>query len=153
MGATYEIWVPIAAAVCPLIIALVSLKYGEGGCNRFDLTCLAGAGISLVLWWVFSAPLIALFTSLTIDFLGALPTIRKAYLRPESEDVLPWLFFGSASLLNLFAIERFSIELFAYPFYLFCVPLVVIFLLVRPKIHLRAASARQEKYKSINREL
>ncbi|NEQ31005.1 MAG: hypothetical protein F6K04_08375 [Leptolyngbya sp. SIO4C5] len=148
-----SLWVPAAAAVCHLIIALASIKYGEGGWNRFDRACLAAAGLSLILWWAFDAPLIALFTNLAIDFSGALPTIRKTYLRPDSEDVLPWFLFWLASLLNLFAIEQFSIALFAYPFYLFCIPTIILYLLMSPKFKLRTVNTRSDKYKSFNREL
>ncbi|MFE4104813.1 hypothetical protein [Almyronema epifaneia] len=148
-----SLWVPAAAAACHLIIALVSLKYGEGGWSRFDRACLLAAGVSLLLWWRFDAPLIALFTNLAIDFSGALPTIRKTYLRPDTEEGLPWFLFWLASLLNLFAIERFSLELFAYPFYLFCIPSIVLFLLISAKFNWRPSQPPQEKYKGFNREL
>ena len=133
-GADNSIWVPVSAAVCQLIIAIASLKYGEGGWNSFDLTCLIGAVVSLWLWWWFKSPLIALTINITIDFLGALPTIKKSYYKPQTEAPFPWTLFWSASLLNLFVVENFSFELFAYPFSFFSVTTVILFLLLLPRL-------------------
>src|SRR5688572_11025851 len=42
-GANNTIWVPVSYIVGPLVTALLSIKYGEGGWNRFDKGCLLGA--------------------------------------------------------------------------------------------------------------
>ena len=46
--------------VGPLVTALLSLKYGEGGWDRFDRNCLAASLVSVVVWWVARSPLLAL---------------------------------------------------------------------------------------------
>ena len=65
-GASHTIWVPVSYIFGPLIIAIISLKYGEGGWGSFDRVCLSGASISLFFWWMFSSPLIALITNIVI---------------------------------------------------------------------------------------
>lgn len=71
-GAKHTIWVPISYIIGPLVIAILSIKRGEGGWTRFDRVCLAVAATSLVLWWLCGEPRIALAINLCIDGLGAL---------------------------------------------------------------------------------
>ena len=118
-GANHTIWVPVSYIIGPFAVAILSIKYGEGGWTRFDRSCLLGAGVSVVLWWMFSSPLIALLIGLFIDLMGALPTIRKAYHKPESEDRTAWTLFFAGSTANLFAVETWTFAISVYPIYMF----------------------------------
>lgn len=118
-GANHTIWVPVSYVIGPFVIAILSIKYGVGGWNRLDKYCLIGAGTSVVLWWMFSSPLIALCINLFIDFLGALPTIRKAYQEPKSEDRTAWALSSIGVFTNLFAIEHWTFAIYVYPAYMF----------------------------------
>ena len=118
-GANHTIWVPVSYIIGPLATAILSIKYSEGGWTRFDKCCLLGAGVSMVLWWMFSSPLIALIINLFIDFMGALPTIRKAYYEPESEDRTAWTLFFAGNTTNLFAVESWTFAIAVYPIYMF----------------------------------
>ena len=118
-GANHTIWVPVSYIIGPFAVAILSIKYGEGGWTRFDRSCLLGAGVSVVLWWMFSSPLIALLIGLFIDLMGALPTIRKAYHKPESEDRTAWTLFFAGSTANLFAVESWTFAIAVYPIYMF----------------------------------
>lgn len=133
-GARETMWLLTAYAVCQITIAVLSLKYGEGGWNTFDRTCLLGALISIVLWQLFDSPLIAITISIAIDSLGALPTIKKSYLQPETEDLFSWMMFWTAGTLNICALTRWSVELVAQPIYLFSFNSIVVFLLWLPKL-------------------
>lgn len=131
-GANHTIWVPVSFIIGPLAIIILSIKYGEGGWTRFDRYCLIGAGVSVVLWWMFSSPLIALFINLFIDFMGALPTIRKAYNEPESEDRTAWMLFFAGNIVNLFAVESWTLTIAAYPIYMFFASgLITVFIFIR----------------------
>lgn len=118
-GANHTIWVPVSYIIGPFVTAILSIKYGEGGWTRFDRSCLLGAGVSMVLWWIFSSPLIALLINLFIDLMGALPTIRKAYHEPESEDRTAWALFFAGNTANLFAVETWMFAISVYPIYMF----------------------------------
>lgn len=118
-GANHTIWVPVSYMIGPFFTAILSLKYGEGGWTRFDRGCLAIAGVSLGLWWVFNSPLIALVINLVVDFMGALPTIRKSYYEPEKEDKTAWAMGFMGNTANLFAVERWSFAIAVYPVYMF----------------------------------
>jgi len=135
-GAQHTIWVPISYIIGPFVTFLFSLKYGEKGWTRFDKGCLVGTVFSLIFWLIFQSPLIALSINLFIDALGALPTVRKSYYLPESEDRLAWTLFFLGNLLNLFAVEHWIFSIAAYPIYMFvgsgAITLLIYF---RPRSH------------------
>ena len=118
LGARDTIWVPVGYVIGPLVIAILSLKYGEEGWSKFDRFCLAGAVAAGVLWWVFKTPMTALIVNLVMDWLGLMPTARKAYHRPHTEDRLSWMCWFVGSLLNLFAVGTWTVELAIYPIYM-----------------------------------
>lgn len=148
-GAVNTIWLPVCGGIGQLLVAILSLKYGEGGWNRFDRVCLLGVGISLLLWWGFSSPFIALLFNIVIDCLGALPTIRKSYYEPEKENLLTWSLYLTGSTLNLFAIEHWSVELSAFPLYIFCVNATIVAFLLRPKMRVQRTFYTQQRQRKI----
>jgi hypothetical protein len=121
VGARDTLWLVLASSVFgPLIMAVLSFRYGEGGLTPFDRACLASSATGIFLWWFFSTPALALFMGITSDAIGYLPTMRKAWHNPLSEDKLTWLMFWAGGMLSLFAITTWSVEMAAYPLY-FCV--------------------------------
>lgn len=133
-GARHSIWVPASYVAGPLLTALLSLKYGEGGWDRFDRNCLGASLLSLVLWWLVRSPLLALLANIGIDLLGALPTLRKAYREPESESLLSWAIFLLADALNLCAIGVWTLSTALYPLYLFALAATLVALLARRRL-------------------
>jgi hypothetical protein len=144
-GATNTIWLPVFGGIGQLIIALLSLKYGVGGWTSFDRFCLIGVGISLVLWRQFDSPLIALLCNLFIDCLGALPTLKKSYYEPETENLTTWSLYLTGSTVNLFAIERFSFALLVFPIYIFSINAAIVILLLRSKFSFQLRFSRDKK--------
>ena len=112
LGATESFWIQSAYIIGPLIIALLSIKYGDGKkFSHLDKICFTGAIISCILWIAFNSPLIGLIGSIIVDFFGLLPTIKKAFLRPEKENPSAWLLETTASILNAYAITSwFSLD-------------------------------------------
>lgn len=134
-GARHTVWVAVSFALGPLVIAVLSLKRGEGGWTRLDRTCLLGALVSLLLWWFSHSPLIALLFNLIIDMLGAIPTVRKSYLEPQGESLVAWILFLVGNGLNLFAVEVWRFAIVIYPAYMFVLSAVMTLLLLRPHFH------------------
>ena len=54
-GAEDTIWVAVSEAIAPMVIALLSIKYGVGGAEKIDIFALVGSLCSLFLWWYFGA--------------------------------------------------------------------------------------------------
>jgi len=141
-GANHTIWAPVSYIIGPFAIAILSIKYGEGGWTRFDRYCLLGAGVSVMLWWLFSSPLVALLINLFIDLMGALPTIRKVYHEPESEDRTAWTLFFVSGIANLFAIDSWTFAIAVYPIYMLLLSgLITAFIFIR-RNHKAKAEAR-----------
>lgn len=130
-GARNTMWVALAYTVGPLIAAILSLKYGVGGTTRFDIFCLIGCALSVALWIYFKNPLVVLIINIAIDFLGILPTLKKSYLDPASEDRLAWAVTTVSNVLNIFAIEAWIFSVAVYPVYMVVVNGLVTLLIFR----------------------
>ncbi|MFA6053629.1 MAG: hypothetical protein WC762_13685 [Methylobacter sp.] len=129
-GASHTIWVPVSYFIGPFIIMLLTLKYGEKEWTRTDKLCLLAAAVSVP--WIFIEPRIALFINISLDFFGAIPTIKKAYHEPEKEDRLAWILWVSGNSLNLLAVEHWTLAEAAYPLYMGTVTPLILALLFRP---------------------
>ncbi|MES2213894.1 MAG: hypothetical protein V4465_00675 [Patescibacteria group bacterium] len=133
LGARDTIWIPVSYVIGPLITFLLSIKYGEGGWTNFDRWCLFGSGVSLFFWWLFDSALLALLINILIDLFGMLPTLRKSYLRKESEEPFPWLITFLSCMLNILAIETWDFSIWIYPIYMLIINGAVFLLLYYPE--------------------
>lgn len=131
LGADSTIWVPISYVIGPLVTSILAIKFGEGGWSKLDRICLIGVGIGLILWGLSRSPSIVLGINIGIDFLGAVPTIRKSYRYPQGENRLAWLLFSVGNGLNLLAIEQWTAQIIIYPLYIFLVGIAINLLLWR----------------------
>lgn len=103
------------AAIC-----LVSFWKGSRDFGKLELLCLLLLGVSAMVWLLFNAPLVSLYISLLAHFIGALPTYKRVWSKPESESTLFWFFFFAASLLSIFASKGSSLAAIAFPIYFTC---------------------------------
>jgi hypothetical protein len=114
-GASYAFLAPVGYVVGSTIVFILSIKYGVGGWTPFDRKCLIGAATSLVLWKIFDSPMSALLINLLINLLGTLPTARKAWYQPQTESKVAWSLFFLGSIVNLFAVENWTLSMAVYP--------------------------------------
>ncbi len=117
-GARNTIWIPVSYVAGPLIVALLSLKYGEGEWEALDLYCVIAAVISALVWLVFNAPLATLLINIGMDFIALIPTIKKSWARPDGEDRTAWALETAACALNVVAVESWVWGIALYPVYL-----------------------------------
>jgi len=133
VGARETIWVPLAYTIGPLVIFILSIKYGEGGWTFFDKMCLLGAFTSVFIWWQTGSALTALLINILVDLFGIMPTIKKSYLNPISEDKFPWFITLISCILNIFAIRVWNFDVWIYPVYMLVTNGAVVYLLYFPK--------------------
>lgn len=146
-GARESIWVPLAYVVGPFLIALLSIKQGEGtSWSRIDQWCFAGAVASMLVWLGlrFALPsgsflnehaeLVTLLINMGMDTLGLYPTLEKAWRRPKFEDTPAWTLEALSSVLNIFAAKPWIFSIYIYPIYLAVVNCLIAALLVRAKL-------------------
>jgi len=129
-GAVDTIYVPIGYAIGPFIIAALAMRQGEGGWSGLDKACLAGAGVGLAAWTLTSDPHLALLAAIATDAMGAIPTIRKTYEEPGSEDRLAWLLFLAANSLNMLALGPWDPWIWTYPIYMLSLSALMVGLLL-----------------------
>jgi len=128
-GARSTMWVAIAYTIGPFIAALLAFKYGEGGTTRLDIFCLLGCAVSVLFWVFTNNALTTLLINIVIDFFGILPTLKKSYIDPLSEDKIAWSTTVFSSALNIFAINTWVFSIAIYPVYMLAVNgLVTLFL-------------------------
>jgi hypothetical protein len=94
-----------AAAVETAAVVFLGLRHGYVKYTRFDTTCQIAAVVGIILWQLFNSPAIGVVAAVAIDFVGALPTIRHAWLAPGEET---WQAFAISGVGSLFAIASFS---------------------------------------------
>lgn len=128
-GARETIWVPVGYVFGPFIAFLLSIKYGEGGWTPLDRFCLLVSLVSIVFWKMTHLPELTLLLNIVIDFFGLLPTIKKSYFDPLSEDKLAWSVTSFSGILNIFAVGVWSFSIGVYPVYMLLVNGLVTFFL------------------------
>lgn len=136
-GAFNTLWVPLCGILGQGTIAFLAIQRGKGNWSNFDITCLFFVGLGLAFWWHFNSPMIALTMTLTVDLVGVLPTFKKSYQEPESENLLTWVLYLLSSILLILSVESWTWALGLFPIYLFTVNSIIVLLLLREKLALK----------------
>ncbi len=94
---------------------ILSIKYGTKNITKFDSLCLIGALASIVVYILMKDPLLAIILISAIDFVGFLPTLRKAYIEPYSETITMFAFFSLSGVFTMLALHSYSVVTTLYP--------------------------------------
>ncbi len=121
---------PIAYAIGPCITFCFALYYGEKSYDTFDILCLILAGLSLIVWYFTGEPVLTLVMNILIDFFGAVPTVRKVYHHPETENLNSWLIFSLGTTINLIGLPEWTPVVMSYPFYLWTITITIALIIV-----------------------
>lgn len=104
----------VGAFFCGYIFIL-SLKYGTKNITPFDTICLIGALAAIAVYVFLHDPVLSVILITITDFVGFLPTLRKAYAEPYSETLSLYLFGVIWSSFNIVAILTYSVTTTLYP--------------------------------------
>jgi len=108
-----------AAAGASSLVGLVICGYafwrGDRSYTRLDWLCLAGAGVALVAWAFSGSPVTAVVLIALVDAIGAVPTIRKASVKPYEEGVSPFVLANVKWLLSIYALEQWNLLTLLFP--------------------------------------
>ena len=129
-GAPWQVLLlPLFLCVFQLTVAILSLKRGDNNWDWLNKSCVAGALVGIVLWFITGQPLFALLISIIADFLASIPNFRHIYINPEQESRLSWTLGWGSAILELLAIQAWSVAESGWAIY-FLVSMSINFLLV-----------------------
>ncbi len=106
-------------AVATGLIFAFSIRRGEGGLSRSDLTMIAIAALGVVGWLVLSEPVVATACVVVADTLGVAMMLPKTWRDPASETLATYVLASAAGLLSMFAVGALELSLLLYPLYFF----------------------------------
>lgn len=133
MWATSRIFL---AGFIPLLVFLASFANRQSywKLTKFDFICGALSILAIIAWLAVDMPVLAVLLAAIGDGFAALPTIRKAWLYPETESGL--VFFASliATLLVLPSITEWNIVNSAFQVYLLVVNTMLVFAIYRKRL-------------------
>ncbi len=122
-----EALVTLAIGISPLIICILGVIKSPSASHFtfFSVTCGILALLGIVFWQLTSNPLTAIMCSILADACGGLPTIRKAYQQPQSEDALPYFLSICSMALTLATITSWRFANYAFPAYILLINAVI----------------------------
>jgi hypothetical protein len=114
-GAGVGTWVLATALATTSVVCILAWTKGERRGTRSDWCFLIGALGAIPLWLVVKSPVPSVILITIIDLLGYGPTMRKAWSKPEEEQVLMWALGTLKFCCALVALETYSLTTWLYP--------------------------------------
>lgn len=96
------------------VIVVLSLTYGTKNITTSDTLVLALALLAIVVWWQLNAPVIALLMVTAIDASGYIPTYRKLWYEPWTEDLLAWTLLMAGPLFIIGSMAEHNVMTVTY---------------------------------------
>lgn len=128
------------AATC-FILVVLGWTRGERRITRADWITLIVAFSAIPLWIITQTPVWSVVLVCVIDTSGYLPTVRKAWHKPEQETPVGYMFSSFGAFLSLLAIDNYNPSTWLYPIVLvFSNGLMAVYLKLRLR-HLRLRKA------------
>jgi hypothetical protein len=106
---------------------------GSWKLGPFDYLCGACALAALVLWALTGDPVTAIALSILGDFAAALPTVRKAWLEPATEDRSAYLISFIGMISGILSIQEPTFSAYAFNVYLLVASGVLVLILYWPR--------------------
>lgn len=132
-GARATLGIPLNIFITSTIVLILSIKRGHEGWSHFDKMCFFVVLLSLLFWYLFNSPFIALIINLIIDIVSTIPTVRKLFYLPHSEDLAAWGVAVIGNLLNILAVEQLRFGILVYPIVTFSINLIVTIIIIYNK--------------------
>jgi hypothetical protein len=104
--------------------SILCIKHGTKNITTFDTLCLVGALASIGVYIYMKDPLPSIILISVIDFVGFLPTLRKAYSEPYSETISMFAFFSVSGLFTMLALNSYTMVTVIYPLTLIAINII-----------------------------
>lgn len=122
----------LALSLGPLAIFVAALrvKGRHWRIGAFDIACGAFAAVGIILWQITSDPVVALVFGILADIAGGIPTIRKAYIAPRTEESLPYMLSAASMVLTVCTVRDWQFINFGFPVYIFGINTLIALIIV-----------------------
>jgi hypothetical protein len=109
-------WPIGVSGIITLYVAFLAYtKKSDISITRMDWLFLFLAMTSLPLWYLTSDPLWAVVILTTVDLIGFGPTFRKAYIRPDEEQLTFFMLVALRNLIVIVALVHYSLTTVLFP--------------------------------------
>jgi hypothetical protein len=127
--------VVLSVGAGPACVVLASFVRGTGSwrLGPFDYLCGACSLAALALWAITGDPVTAIVLSILADAAAALPTLRKAWLAPATEDRRAYLISLVGMALGIFSVQEATFTAYAFNAYLVAVSGLLVLILYLPR--------------------
>jgi hypothetical protein len=129
-----------AAVLETAIIVFLGLKHGYVKYTTFDAVCQIAAIVGIILWQLFDSPTIGVVASVTIDFVGALPTIRHSWKSPGEETWPTYAMAGAGGAFAIAALSNYNWINLTYAAYIVAINFVLSVIIIERKKHFQGFS-------------
>jgi hypothetical protein len=134
-GVGFSTLVVLSVGAGPACIVLASFAGGTGSwrLGPFDYFCGACALAALALWAVTGDPVTAIVLSILGDAAAALPTLRKAWLAPATENRPAYLITFAGMILGILSVREATFAAYAFNAYLVAASGTLVLVLYLPR--------------------
>jgi hypothetical protein len=115
----------------PLVIFIASFynKKAVWKLGKFDYICGAFSVLGLMLWYMTKIGNIAILFSIVSDAFASIPTLRKSFTHPESENYIEYLFAFFNAIIALLTVRVWSFATYAFPLYIVVIDVLLVSLI------------------------
>ncbi len=135
------------AGFLPLTVFLASFANPQGywRLTTFDLACGVLSLAALIVWGTVDSPRIAILLAMTGDGFASIPTLRKAWMFPETETGSTYIASVLSVLLVLPSIPKWNVENAAFQLYLLVVGFLIIGAIYRKRLVVSNRAGKRNK--------
>lgn len=105
----------LSGVISLLVATLAYIKKSDHSITRSDWLFFIVAMMSLPFWYFTSDPLWAVIILTSIDVTGFGPTIRKAFYKPNEEQLTFYMIFVVRNTIAIIALEHYSLTTVLFP--------------------------------------
>jgi len=127
-------WTTGVATLTTLYILILAIKYGTKDVTRLDYVFLVLGLASIIPWILTDDPTISIVMATLVDVCGFIPTMRKTWNDPLSEDLLAWVINFIRHGISMLAIRNLVLATLFYPLALFVMNIIMLCIMLRKRI-------------------
>jgi hypothetical protein len=119
-GASWSLVMVGVQAVLTSLVFFLSIRHGDGGVSRTEITMIAIAGAGVAGWIAVDQPMVATVCVVAADLIAVGLMVPKTYRDPDSETLSTFAFASLGGVLAAGAVGAVDLSLLLYPLY-YCV--------------------------------